>query len=163
MTASYSIRDGGTDDLPLIRRALYGALAWNPARTLPPPDHLMVHPEVVRYHRDWMRPGDLAVVAMQSDEPVGAAYCRLFTADDHGHGYIDPETPELAIAVEDGHRGRGVGAMLLAALEGRARAAGVRQMSLSVERENPARRLYQRCGYRLHSEDAEGVRMVKAL
>jgi GNAT superfamily N-acetyltransferase len=163
LNSAFSIRDGTIDDLPVIKQTLYGALAWNPARVLPPLDHLMVHPEVIRYHRDWGRAGDLAVIAESDGLPIGAAYCRLFTNDDHGHGYVDPATPELAIAVFDGHRGRGVGAALLVALEDRARTVGIAQISLSVDSENPAGRLYARAGYREVYRDAEGIRMVKQL
>jgi GNAT superfamily N-acetyltransferase len=160
---AFTIRDGTTQDLPLIKQILYGALAWTPARVLPPLDHLMVHPEVIRYHRDWGRPGDLVVIAMANDASIGGAFCRLFTDDDHGHGYVDPATPELAIAVFEGHRGRGVGGALLAALEDRARRAGIAQLSLSVDAENPAGRLYARAGYREVHRDAEGIRMLKQL
>jgi GNAT superfamily N-acetyltransferase len=161
--ASFSMRDGDAEDLPIIKQILYEALAWSPARALPPLDHLMVHPEVIRYHRDWGRPGDLAVIAVQDGKVIGGAFCRTFTDDDHGHGYVDPSTPELAIAVFDGHRGRGVGGALLDALEDRARRAGFAQISLSYDTENPAGRLYARAGYQPVFQDAEGIRMLKRL
>jgi len=60
-------------------------------------------------------------------------------------------------------RGKGIGGRLLAALEARARLAGYRQMSLSVDRENPSARLYRRAGYELLSEDEDGYLMLKRL
>jgi GNAT superfamily N-acetyltransferase len=159
----YAVREGTIDDLELYRDALYGALAWNPARTLPPRDHTLAHPDVRRYHHGWGRHGDIGVVATLDGASVGAAFCRLFTDDDHGHGYVDAETPELGIAVHDGHRGKGVGRMLLDVLAECARREGFAQLSLSVEKTNPARRLYERAGYTFASEDGEGVRMVKRL
>jgi GNAT superfamily N-acetyltransferase len=163
MGDAYTIRDGTVDDLPLIKETLYRALAWNPERVLPPLDHTMVHPAIIRYHRDWGRDGDIAVVAMADGEPAGVAFCRLFTDDDHGDGYVDANTPELTIAVAEEHRGHGVGARLLAALEDRARAAGVGQLSLSVDAPNPALRLYARCGYVELERRPDGVRMLKKL
>ena len=40
-----------------------------------------------------------------------------FHREDHGHGYVDDETPELAVAVWEGRRGEGTGTRLMAAIE----------------------------------------------
>jgi GNAT superfamily N-acetyltransferase len=157
------LRDAGADDVEHVKWALYTALAWNPERRLPPAEITIEHPEAVRYHRGWGRPGDLGVIATVEGETVGVAYCRLFTEDDHGHGYVDERTPEVAVAVSDGHRGRGLGARLLENLAEQARAAGFEQLSLSVDAANPARRLYERLGYREVAADDDGVRMVVTL
>lgn len=153
-------RRAGVDDLGHVKWALYTALAWNPRRGLPAPEATLQHPEALRYHRDWGRRGDLGVLALADGEVVGAAYCRLFTDDDHGHGYVDEATPEVAIAVRPDHRGLGVGGRLMRELAATARAEGFARLSLSVNADNPARRLYERLGYRDVSVDDDGVRMV---
>jgi GNAT superfamily N-acetyltransferase len=157
------VREATSEDVEAIRWALYAALDWSPARELPPFEFVMAHPEAERYHRDWGRPGDLGVIAETDGELVGVAYCRLFTEDDHGHGYVDERTPEVAVAVRDGHRGEGVGRLLMTALADLAARNGVEQLSLSVDTANPARRLYERLGYRQLSEDDDGVRMLVEL
>jgi ribosomal protein S18 acetylase RimI-like enzyme len=154
------VREAGADDVAAITWALYAALAWNPDRELPPVELVLQHPEAERYHRDWGRPGDLGVVATIGGELVGVAYCRLFTADDHGHGYVDEETPEVAVAVREGHRGEGVGARLLRELAEIARIRGYARLSLSVDTQNPARRLYERLGYEEIGADEDGMRML---
>ncbi len=154
------LRPAGPDDLEWVKWALYTAVAWDPERRLPPPEVAVEHPELARYHRGWGRPGDLGVVAERGGQVVGVALCRLFTDDDHGHGYVDAETPEVAVAVAEGERGSGLGTKLMHALAEQARAAGVASLSLSVDTGNPARRLYQRLGYRQLSADDGGVRMV---
>jgi GNAT superfamily N-acetyltransferase len=154
------VREVTEEDVDVIRWALYAALDWNPERQLPPVELVLAHPEAERYHRDWGRPGDLGVVAQLGDEVVGVAYARLFSEEDHGHGYVDDETPEVAVAVRDGHRGEGIGAQLLRALAALARERGLPRLSLSVDAANPARRLYERLGYRVLSEDDAGVRML---
>jgi GNAT superfamily N-acetyltransferase len=158
-----NLREATAHDTDAVRWALYAALDWDPARTLPPFELVMGHPEAARYHRDWGRPGDLGVIAEVDGEVVGVAYCRLFTEEDHGHGYVDEHTPEVAVAVRDGRRGEGIGAALMTALADLARANGLDRLSLSVDTANPARRLYERLGYRELSVDDAGVRMLSEL
>jgi GNAT superfamily N-acetyltransferase len=79
--------------------------------------------------------------------PIGAAWWRTFTAEAPAFGFVDEQTPEVAIGVVAERRGEGVGAALLLALHDAARADGLTRLSLSVERENFAMRLYERLGY----------------
>jgi GNAT superfamily N-acetyltransferase len=157
------IRTLTADDVEEVRWALYAALAWSPDRQLPPLERTLQHPEVARYHQRWGRQGDLGVIATMDGDLVGVAYCRLFTADDHGHGYLDDETPEIAVAVRDGYRGRGLGERLLIELAQVARGAGFARLSLSVDSGNRAAHLYRRVGYREISRDEHGIRMVLPL
>ena len=158
------VRRAGPDDVEPIKWALYAALDWSPERELPPFELIMEHPEAAIYHRDWGRRGDLGVIATDDGELVGVAYCRLFSDEEHGHGYVDAATPEIAIAVREGHRGEGIGARLLQELADLAREQGFAQLSLSVEADNPARRLYERAGYReLGADPGGGVLMLLEL
>jgi ribosomal protein S18 acetylase RimI-like enzyme len=95
-----------------------------------------------------LRVGDLGVVA-EDGPPVGAAWLRLLPEHDRGYGFVDAKTPELSIGVVPTHRGRGIGALLLEALVGSAREQRHEALSLSVEPDNPARRLYERCGFQV--------------
>lgn len=101
-----------------------------------------------RYTTAWGRPGDRAVVALDRAFPIGAAWFRRFPAAEPGYGFLDEETPELAIAVVPDWRRRGIGKDLLAALLEQARADGVKALSLSVRRDNPAIALYESFGFR---------------
>jgi ribosomal protein S18 acetylase RimI-like enzyme len=103
------------------------------------------------------------LVAEDGGEPVGAVWYRLFTEDDHGEGYVDADTPELAIAVVVGRRGEGIGRSLLEAAAGRAKADGLRRLSLSVDHDNPGKRLYARLGW-VDYEPGDGLgRMILEL
>ena len=115
---------------------------------------------VYRYVIGWGRPGDAGVIALDEGFPVGAAWYRRFTADEPGYGFVDEQTPELAIAVVPSRRGRGFGDELLKALLARAREEGYEQVSLSVERNNPALKLYERHGFRTVREVGNTYTMV---
>ncbi len=142
------IRTLGNDDVEIVHWVLYRAIGWDPEVTLPPLTELISHPDLLMYHEEWGRHGDFGVAAEQDGELLGAAFARLFTDDTHGAGYIDESTPELGVAVADGHRGEGLGSVLLDALASEARAVGMKRLGLSVQQRNPARRLYGRLGYR---------------
>jgi GNAT superfamily N-acetyltransferase len=105
-------------------------------------------PHVRHYFEGWGRTGDAAVVAVVDGQRLGAAWYRLFPADDPGWGFVATDVPELSIGVAAEARGRGVGSALLDALLTLARERGYRAVSLSVDRQNPARRLYERKGFR---------------
>lgn len=146
--ATFSLREATAADSEFLTDMLLAATNWDPDRVDISRDHLLADRATSRYIDGWPRRGDLGLVALQSgDQPVGAAWIRLFGTDDRGYGFIAPDVPELSIGVLADWRGRGVGRTLLRALTERAAAAGLRQVSLSVERTNYAARLYAREGF----------------
>lgn len=151
---SVVVRRGGTQDVRFLRDMLHHAYYWRERV----PGSL-----VSRYVRGWGRPGDTAVIAIAGGFPVGAAWYRLFRPEEPGYGFVDAETPELAIAVVPSKRGLGIGDELLQALLAQARDAGFRRLSLSVEPGNPARKLYERHGFRVVEQGPEAWTMVANL
>ena len=150
------IRRAGPQDVPFLKDMLRHAYYWR-ATTLPESGE----PPVQRYVERWGRPGDTALVAIQDFQPVGAAWYRLFKADNPGYGFVDEDTPELSIAVVPSARGTGLGSELLKALMERARTDGYNAISLSVEKDNPAVGLYERHGFERVGED-DGAYTMRA-
>ena len=142
------IRKATAADAAFLWEMLGQAAAWKPSVPAPTLDEMRADPELSRYLQGWPRRGDAGVLAVDDrGQPLGAAWYRSFTEGEPGYGWIDAETPEVAIAVRAGFRGGGHGEALLQALAARARQEGVSALSLSVARANPARRLYRRLGY----------------
>ena len=157
------IRELRGDEIGFLREMLYAALDWRPDVELPPAEWVLAHPQVVVFHEGWGRAGDTALLAEQEGRPVGLVWFRLFTEEAHGEGFVDKRTPELAIAVVEELRGRGIGEKLMAAAHERARRDGVERLSLSVDAHNPAKRLYERLGYVEHEPGDDLGRMILVL
>src|SRR5262245_48829044 len=115
---------------------LYEAAAWNPDWPRERMIAALASPMMERYHRDWGREGDAGVIAELDGQPVGAAWYRLFTAEEPGYGFVDEKTPELGIAVVPLHRRKGIGDTLLRALMVQAREEGVQALAPSVAVDN---------------------------
>ena len=118
---------------------------------------------VSRYVDAWGRRGDTAVIAIDEFQPVGAAWFRLFRSSQPGYGFVDEQTPELTIAVVPSRRGRGYGAELLQALLAEARKQGFLRISLSVESDSPAVKLYEAQGFHKVDDAAGTVTMLAEL
>lgn len=142
---------------------LYEAAHWRPGEPRPPKEEALSEPKLARYLQDWGRPGDTAILAVDLDGGgrLGAAWYRLMTSEEPGYGYVDSDTPEVALAVVPDHRGRGLGGALLRELRDAARSQGYSALSLSVEKGNPALGLYERNGF-VKLFEAEGAWTMKA-
>jgi GNAT superfamily N-acetyltransferase len=116
---------------------------------------------VYRYVRNWGRPGDAGVIALEGAHAYGAAWYRLFTSDEPGFGFVDEATPELTIAVVPSRRGKGAGKELLEALLDRARENGYEAISLSTDERQVG--WYERFGFETVTETPHAVTMVKRL
>jgi ribosomal protein S18 acetylase RimI-like enzyme len=152
------IRPGSRHDGRFLRDMLHHAYYW---RERAPRDPM--EGSVQRYVMSWGRAGDAAVIAYDEAGNVGAAWYRLFKEKEPGYGFVDEQTPELSIAVVPSRRGKGYGEELLVALLKQARQDGFAQISLSVEPDNPALRLYERHGFTKVGESGGSWTMLARL
>jgi ribosomal protein S18 acetylase RimI-like enzyme len=140
-----ALREATPQDAGFLREMLIQAVVWRGAVS-PHSAEAIAAPHMAVYLDGWGRPGDAGLIA-EDEQPVGATWYRVFTEGEHGYGFIETGIPELTLAVAEQARGRGIGTSLLRALAGRAHAEGHYALSLSVEEDNPARRLYERVGF----------------
>ena len=146
-----------------LRHALYEAAFWR-GGSRPGLEAALATSHLAVYLNEWGRPGDAAVVACDPSGAIGgAAWFRLFTDNAHGYGFVDRTVPEVSIGVHEDWRGLGIGTRLLQELHAEARRSAILQLSLSVERDNPAHRFYERFGYREQTRTGGAVTMVITL
>jgi ribosomal protein S18 acetylase RimI-like enzyme len=161
---NFSIRPLTPQDEPVLWEMLYQAI-YVPEGQPAPDRKILEEPSLAHYVREWgHKPGDTGWIA--EDQPtgraVGAVWLRLFSHSDQGYGFVGEDIPELSIAILPEFRGQGLGTLLLEALIQAAR-QHFSAISLSVSRDNPAARLYQRMGFRTVSEDTSSLTMRKDL
>jgi ribosomal protein S18 acetylase RimI-like enzyme len=139
-------RPAEADDFPFLATMLGEAAVWRPDKPTPTGEQVIADPRYEMYLAGWPRQGDYGLVA-EHDGSVGAAWYRTYTETVHGHGFVAEDVPELSIAVIATHRHQGIGQRLLVELIDASAAQGYRALSLSVNANNFARRLYEAVGF----------------
>lgn len=135
-------------DYECLNELLYQAI-FIPEGVERPSREIVQEPEIFVYIKEFgTQPADLGVVAEQNGQVIGAAWTRIIPA----YGHIDSDTPELAISILPEFRGCGIGTNLMKKLFELLRRNGYKQTSLSVQKDNPAVRFYQRLGYKITGE-----------
>jgi ribosomal protein S18 acetylase RimI-like enzyme len=148
-----------------VELTLAWAFQWRSSRPEP-----AVPPELLYIIDGWgSRQGDGGLGAYDPDsgEFLGGVFWRLWKNDFHSYGFLAEDIPELGIAVNPEHRGRGIGGLLLQraqreicrlAFEGRLPRAAV---SLSVERDNRlAGTVYRNHGFETVEERESDLLML---
>ena len=151
------IRELNTDGTELLKDFIYEAI-FVPEGEDPPDRSIIFNPEISMYYEDFgRRPGDHCIVADDGGRIVGAVWTRLM----HDYGYVDDETPSLAISLYREYRGRGAGTRLMKGMIGLLRTKGFRRASLAVQKANKAAiRVSEKVGFRTVDENAEEFIMV---
>lgn len=143
----YKIRTETERDIDFLWEMLYQAI-FIAEGDVKPSREILNQPDLSKYVSNWGRQGDIALIATDSSEnPVGAIWTRLFDETNKTYGFIDKNTPVLSMAVLPEYRGLGLGTLLLNEMIRTAKDSGFTSLSLSVDPNNPALRLYERQGF----------------
>lgn len=156
----YRIRDLRAEETPLLETFLYEAIFIPDGVT--PPTRTIVHDPSLYGYIDGFGSGacDYALAAVLPDGTVvGVVWTRLLP----DYAPLANDVPTLAIAVLPGYRGHGIGTALLHAILESLTHHGCSSVSLSVQKANPALRLYQRAGFTIAQDNGEELVMVREL
>ena len=137
------IRPLKSEEIPLLEEFLYQAI-FIPSGLAPLPRSILKGPELEMYIKDFgQQPDDWALAAEVNGQLVGAVWVRIMK----DYGYYDDQTPSLSISFLPEFRGQGLGQQLMTAMLDLLKAKGYPSVSLSVSKDNPAVRFYQRRGF----------------
>ena len=152
----YSIREIRTSETSLLEDFLYEAI-FIPEGVAPPPKSIIKNEDLQRYVRDFsLSPDDKCLVAEVDGKIVGAIWSRIMK--DYGH--IADGVPSIAISLYKEYRNQGIGTELLHQMIQLLRREGYEKVSLSVQKENYASRMYLKAGFDVLRETEEEYIMV---
>lgn len=154
-----NIRNIHPQEIPVLDDFLYEAI-FIPQGVEPPPRSIIEQDDLQVYVRGFGDdPHDHCLVAEVDGKIAGAVWVRIM--DDYGH--LDSQTPSLAISLYKEYRGQGIGTQLLHQMMDLLRKEKYAQVSLSVQKENYALRMYQKAGFKIVEDRGEEMLMVARL
>jgi len=153
--ANYYLKSIGKGELFFLEDMLFYAIYVGEGNPLPS-RNIIYEPNLYKYINKWDENKDIGyvIVDKKTNKKLGAAWLRFFCEDDKGYGYISGDIPELSIAIYPEYRGRGLGMLLLKHLISEL-PTHINSISLSVDTQNSAKRLYERLGFKDYSIDKE--------
>ena len=147
------IRKMLSEEYFLMEGLMYEAV-YQPDPSNPYPKDIIYLPQVRIYWDNWgAEKDDHCLVSFVENKIAGAVWVRTFQGEFRGYGYIDGQTPELAIAIFEEYRNKGIGTQLMNYMIELLQAKGYPQVSLSITKGNPAVRLYERLGFKVIDEN----------
>lgn len=151
-----TIRKIQKQEYPLLDNFLYEAI-FIPEGIEPPPKTIITSPELQVYvERFEESKDDWGLVAEVDGKIVGAVWVRIM--NDYGH--IDDETPSLAISLYKEYRGFGIGTAMMKEILNLLKSHGYSRVSLSVQKDNYAAKMYLKIGFEIVRENEEEYIMV---
>lgn len=145
----YIIRKMKKEEYDCLSEFLYEAI-YIPSGTVPPSKSVIHCPELQIYITDFGESQhDQAVVAEVEGKIIGVAWARIM--NDYGH--IDDKIPSIAMSILKPYRGYGIGKSLLVHLILLEKGLGYEKLSLSVQKENFAVKMYEKAGFTIIKEN----------
>ncbi|WP_366523322.1 GNAT family N-acetyltransferase [Fusobacterium sp.] len=143
-------------EYPLLDDFLYKAI-YTPENEIAPPKNVTKIPELQVYIKDFGKSkDDIGFVAEFDKKVVGMIWARVM--NDYGH--IDDEIPSLAMSVDREFQNKGIGTELLKKILEELKGKKYEKVSLSVQKENYAVKLYRKVGFKVYEETSEEFIML---
>ena len=151
----YKIREIKESEYSVLSGFLYEAI-FIPKGIEKPPKSIIEQPELQVYIADFGKADDWCLVAEVKGKIVGAVWVRIM----NDYGYIDDETPSLAVSLYEEYRHLGLGTALMREMLQFLKDKGYKQISLSVQKANYALNMYRKVGFEVVKENEEEYIMI---
>ena len=153
------IRKLKKNEINVLKDFLYEAI-YIPKGIKKPSRDIIDKEELKLYYDNfYSNKDDYCLVSIDDNKIVGAVWTRIM--NDYGH--IDDNTPSLAISLYEEYRGKGYGTKLMINILELLKNKGYKNVSLSVQKENYATKLYLNVGFKIINENEEEYIMIKEL
>lgn len=159
----YKLRPIKKEESSFLHDMLYEAI-FIPKGHSQLPRSIIQESSLSKYVEKWSKDEyDLAYVVEFRGELIGAIWGRRFEEQNAGFGFVNDKTPELSMAVKATYRNKGLGTKMLQMITQAYKNLGVKSISLSVDKANPAQYLYLRNGFRIIKETKTSFTMLKEI
>ena len=152
------IRKLRPDENELLKDFLYEAI-FIPEGVEPPERSIIEKDELKLYYEDFgSKKDDCCLIAEEDGKVIGAIWSRIM--NDYGH--VDDKTPSLAISLYPEYRNKGTGSSLLREMLKELKQKGYPQVSLAVQKDNYALRMYEKAGFeKVNENDQEYILLCR--
>ncbi|MDU1890589.1 MAG: GNAT family N-acetyltransferase [Dysgonomonas sp.] len=155
-----NIRPIKKDELHILENLLYEAI-FQSENSASLPFEIIYSPDIYVYIEDWGKSkNDLCLIGEIDGKIVGGVWTRILAGEVKGYGNIDNTTPEFAISLFKEFRKKGYGTLLMAEMINLLKQKSYKRVSLSVNKENYAARMYKNLGFEVIKENEEDLLMV---
>lgn len=155
----YKIRKIRKNEYDVLNDFLYEAI-YIPEGVEKPSKDIINKDELQVYVKEFGQiEGDNCLVVEVDNKIVGACWTRIM--NDYGH--IDNNTPSFAISLYEEYRGYGLGTKLIQVMLKLLKEKGYDKVSLAVQKDNYAVKMYKNVGFEIIDENEEEYIMICSL
>lgn len=153
-----SFKNIDKNDYSFLKEMMYEAI-FVPVEEKPVPQSILDLPEISKYYKNWNET-DFGLIIQTNNQNIGAVWCRYFTKENKGYGYISDDIPELSMAIHKDYQNKGFGSILIKEIYKTAKNKGVKSISISVDKRNKAVNFYLKHGFQIYAEPGTDYTMV---
>ena len=147
---NYIIRELNHEEYEVLNDFLYEAIFQREGEELLP-RYIINDPALKIYIDGFGKKDDHALCAESDGKIVGVVWTRIIG----GYGSIDKTTLELAVSIYKEYRGYGIGTELMKKMLLLLKEKGYEKVSLAVQKDNYAYKMYKKIGFEIVDENEQ--------